>query len=99
MDSQVVSSGIAVAGTLGGSLLTAFLTREGKKVRRLEKRIARYRADIRARQEEENAAVRLLVDLGYAATETAAKKKLREKTEADTGLRPFIEPSEVKERK
>lgn len=99
MDSQVVCSGIAVAGTLGGSLLTALVAREGKKVKKLEARVDRYKADIRARQQEENIAARLLVELGYAATEVAAKNKLREVTELETGYRPFIEPSEVREHK
>lgn len=50
MDSQIVASVIAVLGTLGGAAVTAWVQRESKKIAALERRVERYKAEIRARQ-------------------------------------------------
>ena len=96
MDNQVISSLIAVVGTLAGSVLGIISTREAKKVGRLERKIERYKNDIRARQAEEQIAARWLCELGIAPTEVAAKIKLRERTEQETGLRPEIPPNGIR---
>jgi hypothetical protein len=52
--------------------------------------------DIMARQHEENVAACWIFELGGASSQQAAKLKLRDRTERETGKRPFVEPSEVK---
>jgi 2-phospho-L-lactate guanylyltransferase (CobY/MobA/RfbA family) len=96
MDNQVISSAIAVLGTLGGALIGVFAQREARKVRRLEVQVDRYRREIRARQaEEEVAAIWLSKCLVPAITPLAAKRELRNRTEKEKGVRPFIAPREV----
>jgi hypothetical protein len=99
MDSQVVSSAIAVVGTLvgtlGGALIGYFAQREAKKVDVLERRLERYRNEIRARQAEEESAAKWLYSLNAAKSALAAKRELRRRTEAESGLRPFIGPREM----
>ena len=87
MDSQIVASVIAVLGTLGGAAVTAWVQRESKKIAALERRVERYKAEIRARQAQ--------VDV--ANTPRAAKTLLRERTEQTRGIRPSIGPAEVRE--
>jgi hypothetical protein len=96
MNSQIISSGFGVLGTLGGTLIGLLANRQARRMLRLERRVKRYRSDIRARQSEENIAACWIVELGGAGSLQVAKRKLRERTEQETGLRPFIEPSEVK---
>ena len=62
----------------------------------MERKVERYKNDIRARQAEEQIAAKWLCELGIAATEATAKIKLRERTEQETGLRPEIAPSSVR---
>jgi ABC-type phosphate transport system auxiliary subunit len=95
MDAQVVSSAVAVVGTLGGALIGALSQREAKKISMLERRLERYRNEIRARQAEEEAAARWLFSLNASTSELAAKRELRRRTEVESGLRPFIGPKEM----
>ena len=97
MDSQIVAAVIAVLGTLGGAAVTAWVQRETKKVAALERRVERYKNDIRARQAQENVAAEWLVELGVANTFHAAKRMLRDRTEQRRGIRPSIGPAEVRE--
>jgi len=99
MDAQVVSSAVAVVGTLvgtlGGALISASVQREGKKIGELKQRIDRYQRDIRARQAEEATAAEWLFQLNVARSPLAAKRELRRRTEQESGLRPFVGPKEV----
>jgi hypothetical protein len=56
MNAQVMT----VVGTLGGSLVTGLMTfftnRDARRMRRLERRLARYKLEIRSRQKEEDTA-------------------------------------------
>lgn len=97
MDSQVTASLIAVLGTLGGAFLTSWVHRDSKKIASLQRRVDRYRAEIRARQAEEDVAAEWLADLGAATTPRSAKTLLREKTEQQKGLRPGVGPAEVRD--
>ena len=97
MDSQIVASLIAVLGTLGGAAVSAWIQRESKKIAALEKRVERYRAEIRARQAEEEEASEWLADLLKAESPNAAKLQLRERTARNRGVRPSLAPSEVRE--
>ena len=97
MDSQIVASVIAVLGTLGGAAVTAWVQRETKKIAALERRVERYKAEIRARQAQEDVAAEWLAELDVANTPRAAKTLLRERTEQRRGIRPSIGPAEVRE--
>jgi len=93
----VISAAIAVVGTLGGVVIAALIQREAKKIASLERRVERYKAEIRSRQCEEDVAAEWLVELGVADSLPAAKVRLRNRTEERKGLRPNIGPSEVRE--
>jgi hypothetical protein len=95
MDTQVLSSVIAVAGTISGALIGAFIQREGKKLERLERKVERYRDEIRARQAEEDVATEWLAELKIAVSPHAAKLALRQRTYDERGVRPCITPSEL----
>ena len=97
MDSQIIAAAIAVVGTLGGGMVTAWAQRDAKKMATLEKRIERYRNEIRARQAQEDIAAGLY-EIGAASSARAAKTLLRDRTEELRGLRPDIGPSEVRDR-
>lgn len=97
MDNQVIASVIAVLGTLGGAFITAWVHRESKKIASLERKVERYKAEIRARQAEENVAAEWLSELGVAITPRAVKTLLRERTEQRAGLRPSVGPAEVRD--
>ena len=62
----------------------------------MQRRIDRYRAEIRARIALEETAIGWLIELGVSSSPEAAKIKLRDRTEAERGLRPIIPPSEVR---
>ena len=96
MDSQVIASLVAVLGTLGGAFMTSWVQRDSKKITSLKSKADRYRAEIRARQAEEDVAAEWLAELGAAITPRAAKTLLREKTEQQKGLRPGVGPAEVR---
>jgi len=81
MDSQIVASVIAVLGTLSSAAVIAWVQREAKKIATLERRVERYKAEIRARQDEEDMAAEWLAELGVTNTPCAAKTLLRERTE------------------
>lgn len=98
MDSQIIAVAIAVVGTLGGRMVTAWAQRDVKKMATLEKRIQRYRNEIRARQAQENIAAEWLLDIGTASSARVANTLLRDLTEERRGLRPDIRPSEVRDR-
>ncbi len=94
----VVPSAFAIIGTLTAARIGRDGARDKAKIKDLEKTVGDYRADIRARQAEEDVASRILVTYGFADTPLAALRKLRSETEKETGLRPFVKPGEVKER-
>ena len=96
MDTQVVSSVVAVVGTLGGALIGAFAQREAKKIGKLERKVERYEDEIRARQVEEDAAAEWLFSLNASTSAQAVKIELRDRTEQECGLRPVITPSQMK---
>ena len=98
MDSQIIAAALAVVGTLGGGLVTAWAQREAKKMAAMEKRVQRYRNEIQARQAQEDIAAEWLCELGVASSERAAKLLLRDRTEERRGLRPEIGPSGVRDR-
>lgn len=96
MSDVVLAALIGTFGALAGSVIGAIVAREAKKISRLERRIDRYRDDIRARQAEENVTAKWLFELNVASSELAAKRKLRERTEEETGLRPLVGPADVR---
>lgn len=96
MDNQVIAALIAVFGTLGGAFVTSWVQRDSKKITSLQRRVDRYRVEIRARQAEEDVAAEWLAELGAATSARAAKTLLREKTEQQKGLRPGVGPAEVR---
>ena len=97
MDPIILASLISVLGALGGAYLGAHTHQQASRIHRLERRIERYRAEIRARMAEEDVACAWLVEQGIAATEHAAKLQLRERTETKHGVRPSMTPREVKD--
>lgn len=97
MDGQVSASIIAVLGTLGGAFISAWVQRDAKKLSALQRRVERYKAEIRARQAEEEVAAELLAELGKVSSARAAKLMLRDRTEERRGLRPNIGPAEVRD--
>jgi hypothetical protein len=98
MDAQISAAIIAVVGTLGGSIVGWLSQRDSKTTARLEKKVAHYAAEIRARQAEEDVACQWLVELKVTPSVSAAKLKLRDRTEGERGQRPSISPAEVTER-
>jgi hypothetical protein len=98
MDSQIIAAAIAVVGTLGGGMVTAWAQRDAKNMATLEKRIQRYRNEIRARQAQEDIAAEWLHEIGAASSARVDKTLLRDRTEERRGLRPDIGPSEVRDR-
>lgn len=95
MQAQIWAAVIAVVGTLGGSIVGWLSQRDSKTVARLERKVAKYAAEIRARQAEEDIACQWLVELNAARSIPAAKLKLRDRTEAERGQRPSFSPAEV----
>jgi hypothetical protein len=98
MDNQIIASAIAVAGTLIGAWIAAWAKRESEKKAALEKRIKRYKLEIRARQAEEDVAADWLFELGLASSPRAAKNLLRDRVEKLRGLRPGLNPSEMRDK-
>lgn len=97
MEGQIIASIVAVVGTLGGTLIGALIQREAKKIASLERRVERYRVEIRARQAEEDVAALWLLELGASNSERAAKLTLRQRTETERGIRPSIGPAEMRD--
>ena len=97
MDSAIISALITVVGTLAGTFIGIWSQRENKRLQALQRRIERYRQEIRARQAEEDIACEWLVEAGQAPSHRAALLALRERTESDRGLRPTLSPREVAE--
>jgi hypothetical protein len=95
MDVQISAAIIAVLGTLGGSVVGWVSQRDGKNVARLERKVAKYAAEIRARQAEEDVACEWLVELNAGTSATSVKLKLRDRTEHERGQRPSLAPSDV----
>lgn len=95
MDSQVSASIIAVIGTVLGALVVVWSNRQSEKIARYEKRIEKYKAEIIARQYEEEVAANWLFDIGVSTSAIAAKKELRKRTLEMKGTRPKISPSEI----
>ncbi len=97
MDSQIVASVIAVLGALGGAAVAAWVQRQTKKIVALKRRVGRYKAEICARQAQEDVAAEWLAELDVANTPRAAKTLLRERTEQRRGIRSSLGPAEVRE--
>jgi len=95
VEAQIVSSAIAVIGSLGGALIGGLLQRESKKLRELELKVERFRKEIQARQKEEEVAAELLFMNGAAVSSLAAKRMLRRETEKRFAIRPTVGPREV----
>jgi len=77
--------------------MTFWVQRDSKKITSLQRKVDRYRAEIRARQAQEDVAAEWLAELGAATTPRAAKILLREKTELLKDLRPMVGPAEVRD--
>ena len=99
MTSEVISALIGASGMMAGTILGYWLQREAKKTATLERRIDRYRGEIRARQAEEIIAANWLHELGVGSTQKAAKLALRDRTEQESGLRPAVGPAEVRNKR
>lgn len=96
MNIEIITAIIGASGVIAGAFLGSWLQREAKKIASLERRIDRYRTEIRARQAEEGVAAKWLHELGVGSTENSAKLALRERTELETGQRPSIGAAEVR---
>lgn len=101
MDSQIVSSALLVLGTLGAALGTSWINantqRDAKKMDRLERKVEKYRKDIIARMEVEDAAAKWLFESHIAPSEKSAFLELRERAKSKCGLRPTVHPSDVEQ--
>jgi hypothetical protein len=95
MDSQVISALIAALGTIAGIVIGIWSQRQHKFVAALERRVDRYKAEIRARMAEEDVACDWLVEAGLAQTHRRAMMALRDRTEALKDLRPNMTPRDV----
>lgn len=95
MDASVSAALISVLGALGGAYIGSQSNQHAERLAKVERRLERYRAEIRARQAQEKEMCIWLVELEEAESERAAKLKLRERTEARSGLRPRVAPNEV----
>jgi hypothetical protein len=95
MDVHISAAIIAVHGTLGGGIIGWLSQRDARNIARLERKVAKYAEEIRARQAEEDVACQWLVELHVGASEASVKLKLRDRTEQERGRRPSIAPSEV----
>ena len=96
MQPEIVAAIIAVVGTLAGVVVSHLIGRDSRKIAMMERRIERYRSEIRSRMAQEDVASSWIVELGGATSIRAAKVQLREKTETKKGVRPSIAPSEVR---
>ena len=97
MQTEIATALIALIGTLAGTGLGIWSQRETKRLAALERRIDRYKQEIRARQAEEDIACQWLVELDAAKTVRAALLALRQRTEDERGLRPNLAPNSVSE--
>jgi hypothetical protein len=89
-----------VVGSLGGAWVGALIQRDAKRteqrIKSLEAKAERFRADLEAMQALEKVANEWLCSLGHASSPLAAKIILRDKTEAQTGHRPNLAPSDIR---
>jgi hypothetical protein len=76
MSSDVISALIGALSVAAGTILGYWLQREANKIAALERRVERYREDIRARQAEEIVAATWLHELGVGGTQNSAKMAL-----------------------
>ena len=97
MDTTVTASIISVIGSLSGAALGSWLQRDANRMRALERKVLRYKAEIQARQATEQIACQWLVKLDQASSEKAALLALRKKTEQELGLRPRLSPSDLRD--
>jgi hypothetical protein len=56
MDVHISAAIIAVLGTLGGGIIGWLSQRDARNIARLERKVAKYAEEIRARQAEEDVA-------------------------------------------
>ena len=95
MNGELAASIVGVIGSLLGVALSYWIVRDQRKFAAMARRVERYKRDIKARIAEEEAASLWLVELGVAESTRSAKIKLRDRTQTESGLRPFISPSEI----
>lgn len=97
MQTEIITALIIVVGTLAGTGMGIWSQRETKRLAAMERRIERYKQEIRARQAGEDIACQWLVELNAAKTVRAALLALRQRTEDERGLRPTLSPNSVAE--
>ena len=97
MQTETIVALITLIGTLAGTGLGIWSQRETKRLAGMERRIDRYKQEIRARQAGEDIACQWLVEVGAAQTHRTAMFALRQRTEDERGIRPAISPNEVAE--
>ena len=95
MSDLILASVVGVVGTLAGSLVGAWTQREAKKIGVLERKVERYREEIRTRQAEEEVAAEWLFEHGESISQLGAKRALRRRTLERRGVSPRIGPNEV----
>lgn len=95
MSGELAASIVSVIGSLLGVFLSYWIVRDQRKFSAMERRVERYKRDIKARIAEEEVAAAWLFELGVAESTRSAKLKLRDRAQNERGLRPFISPSEI----
>lgn len=96
MDPQIISSLVAVVGTLTGALIGNWSRQQTKKLAKLELKVERLVKEIEARQAEEEVAASWLAEIGVASSTHAAKLSLRQRTEDKYHVRPSMSPSDLR---
>ena len=96
MQTEIIAALLGMSGVLLGSLFGYLSQREAKKMQMMQRRIDRYRSEIRARIAVEEAAIAWLIESGVSGSPQVVKVKLRDRTEVSSGLRPVIPLSEVR---
>ena len=97
MQTEVLTAFITVVGTLAGTGLGIWSQRETKRLAAMERRIEKYKQEIRARQVGEDTACEWLIELGAGKTPRAVLLDLRQRTEDKHGVRPTMSPRDVAE--
>ena len=93
---EIISSIILVIGTLGGASIGVWSQREAKRLAGLQRRVDDLKAEIHARQCEEDVACGWLVELGANSSEQGAKLALHNRTEQEHSTRPRMSPGNLK---
>jgi hypothetical protein len=95
--SPLISATGPIIGTIVGAIGTYLIQKDSKKTAALERDLARFRAEIRARYELEETTNSFLAEQGIASTPFAAKLMLRDLAEQRTGYRPSMHPRGFKD--